>query len=107
MKRRESWGDSKHLGVVRTVGGEWKLWTLRVGGGSVSYPFASRLRENTAAPYVPGTLLFHANVKNFKASDCFDHRNCRCSAPQRYSKLFVRLFCHIQKLFYDEEIIDL
>ncbi|XWS52305.1 hypothetical protein CRYUN_Cryun11dG0056700 [Craigia yunnanensis] len=53
-EERKSWGGSKRRGVVRTMEENWKLWMFRVSGGSVSYPFASRLRENILAPCVPG-----------------------------------------------------
>ena len=33
---------------------KYRPWILKAGGGSVSYPFATRIKENTSALCVPG-----------------------------------------------------
>jgi hypothetical protein len=33
---------------------KYRPWILKAGGGSVSYPFATRIKENIYALYVPG-----------------------------------------------------
>lgn len=70
-KKRESWEDRKRLGLVRTAVAKSKRWTSKGGGGAaVSFPFASPLSENIAAPYVLGVwscissfFLFNFNLE--------------------------------------------